>query len=333
MIPGSVATGEEQNKLYAYQNVKKAIQQYLQRNSVEADVELRQFFGCYQLKHHLKRKPLISIIIPTKDKVDYLSVCVNSILEKTTYANYEIIIVDTGSEEDSTFAFYESLKSSVKVKVVQFHRTEFSYPESNNFGAEHSSGEILLFLNNDTEVITGEWLNEMAGYAITENIGVVGSKLLYPDGTIQHMGVVVGLMGVAAHIGRYRNDKHFMGAPFLHAKDVVREVTAVTGACLMVRREVFALVNGFDPDFRIAFNDIDFCLKIRRAGYLNIYTPHAKLYHHESISIGTLDDDHRSKALFVHEVELIKSRWNTDSLKDPYFNPNLDEDFTIIVPG
>ncbi|MEO5356071.1 MAG: glycosyltransferase family 2 protein [Nitrospirae bacterium YQR-1] len=331
-IQGSVAVVGESKK-YAYENAKKAINQYLYRNNIPASAEFSNLLGCYHLKHDLKKNPLISIIIPTKDKADYLSVCIKSILEKTKYNNYEIIIVDTGSTEDKTFIFYSTIKDHSHIKLVQFHRDVFNYSESNNFGVMNSNGEILLFLNNDTKVINSDWLEEMAGYAAMDNVGSVGCKLLYPDDRIQHMGVVVGLMGGAAHVGRFFNDKNWMGFPFLNAKDVVRDVTAVTGACLMVKRKVFDEVNGFDTDFIIAFNDIDFCLRLRRAGYTNIYTPYARLYHHESVSIGTLDDDNRCKTLFAREVELFRSRWNIDSFRDPYFNPHTDENFTIIQPG
>lgn len=330
MIHGSVASASE-SKHYAYENAKTALTQYLQRNSIDADVEFTDILGCYRLRHHLRIKPKISIIIPTKDKVEYISVCVSSILEKTTYDNYEIIVVDTGSVDESTFNFYGSVKDNPKLKIVQFERPEFNYSDANNFGVNNSTGEVLLFLNNDTEVINGNWLEHMVGYAMMDKIGVVGSKLLYPDDTIQHMGVVVGISGGAAHICKHYNDKILMGSPFHHAKDLVRDVTAVTGACLMVRRAVYDEVNGFDPDFKIAFNDIDFCLKIWKAGYTNIYTPHARLYHHESISVGTLDETHRNKSLFVYEVDLLQSRWNVRSFKDPYHNPHLKHDFSITL--
>lgn len=329
MIQGSIASASE-SKHYAYENAKTALTQYLQRNAIEADVEFTDILGCYRLRHHLSIKPQISIIIPTKDKVDYITVCINSILEKTTYENYEIIIVDTGSKDEKTFHFYDSVKHNPKVRIVEFHRPEFNYSDANNFGVNNSTGDVILFLNNDTEVINGDWLEQMVGYAAMEQVGVVGSKLLYPDDTIQHIGVVVGLSGGAAHICKHYSDKILMGSPFHHAKDLVRNVTAVTGACLMVRRKVYEEVNGFDPEFKIAFNDIDFCLKIWKAGYANIYTPHAKLYHHESISVGTLDETHRSKSLFVYEVDLLQSRWNVRSFSDPYHNPHLKHDFSII---
>ncbi|MBF0318633.1 MAG: glycosyltransferase [Nitrospirae bacterium] len=320
------ASGNAQHKTYAFDSAMKALKDYMERNSIEGELINVHDTGIYRIKRRLMETPLVSIIIPTRDKVQYLEKCVNSLIDTTDYPNVEIIILDTGSVEPATNEFYEEIRHRETIRIIDYPNPEFNYAEANNWAAERASGPYVLFLNNDTEAIEPEWLSAMMEYGQLPDVGAVGAKLLYPGNGIQHMGVVVGLKRAASHIGRLYPDEKPMGFPFLHAKDVVRNVTAVTGACLLMRRALFDEINGFDVKFRIAFNDIDLCLRLRKKGCKVIYTPYAKLYHHESVSVGKpYEDTDRCAGLFETEVELFRERWDIENYIDPFFNKNLDE--------
>ncbi|WP_420264284.1 glycosyltransferase family 2 protein [Candidatus Magnetominusculus dajiuhuensis] len=320
------ASESSQYKTYAFKSAVKALTDYMERNSIEGEVINENDTGLYRIKRKLRGTPLVSIIIPTKDKVEYLEKCVTSLIDKTDYPNVEIIVLDTGSIEPATREFYEEIRQREIIKKIDYPNPEFNYAEANNWAAARAQGQYLLFLNNDTEVIERTWLSAMMEYGQLPEVGAVGAKLLYPDNSIQHMGVVVGLRRAASHVGRLYPDRKPMSFPFLHAKDTVRNVTAVTGACLLMRKSLFDEMEGFDVKFRIAFNDIDLCLRVRKKGYKVIYTPYAKLYHHESVSVGKpYEDTDRCAGLFEAEVNLFRERWDIENYVDPYFNINLDE--------
>jgi len=323
-IEGSTAQ-KTNSKNYAYIAGKKALVDYLERNNISGNVEDGISPGAFRIKRNLKNHPLVSIIIPTKDKIDYLRPCVLSIVKKTDYPNVEIIIIDTGSREKATYDFYDEIKNDEKIKIIDYQKSEFNFAEANNWAAQKVKGKYLLFLNNDTEVINADWLTSMMEYAQLKDVGVVGSKLLFPNNTIQHMGVVIGLRGGASHAGICFPEWQFMGFPFLHAKDVVRDVSSVTAACLLIRKKIFDKVNGFNEKFKIAFNDTDLCLKVKKLGYKIIYTPYAKLIHHESVSFGRpYDDPRRSNDLFEKERRIFNSKWKiSEDYHDPFYNVNL----------
>jgi GT2 family glycosyltransferase len=242
-----------------------------------------------------------------------------SIIRKTTYPSYEILLVDNESDNPDASAYFSSLDSSGTVRLLAC-RGPFNYAAINNFAARHAYGEILVLLNNDTEVIEGDWLSEMASHAARPDIGAVGAKLLFPDGTIQHAGIVMGLHGGVGHLLQ-RMPAESEG--YCGLLSVVREVTAVTGACLMVRREIYEEVGGLDEtNLPVTFNDIDFCLEVRQKGYRNIWTPHALLYHHEAATRGP-DDSPEKAARYSMELAHMRTKWRHQLDDDPFYSPNL----------
>lgn len=312
-----------ESKRYAIDAGKKAVQEHYDRVGIAATVEDGEYFGLYRTRLQRKSDPLVSIIIPNKDHIDDLKTCIDSIEEKSTYRNLEYIIIENNSTEDKTFEYYEQLKATnPRVKIVTYEGT-FNYSAINNHGASFASGEYYLFMNNDVEIINPETIEELLNYAMREDVGIVGSRLYYPDGTIQHAGVVVGLGGVAAH--SFAN--HVPGdTGYFHRIIITQNCSAVTAACMMVRREDFEAVEGFSEKLAVAFNDIDFCLKIRALGKLIIYNPYAELYHYESKSRG-IEDTPEKIQRFQNEIAVFQSRW-PDILEhgDPYYNVNLSLD-------
>ena len=262
---------------------------------------------------------LISIIIPTKDKADVLQRCLESIYKKTKTQNYEIIVVDNNSEEEATFQLFKKYEQKENFRVLK-QPIPFNYSRLNNEAARIARGDLLLFLNNDVEVITEDWLTLMAGEAERKEIGAVGVKLLYPDDTVQHAGVVLGILGVAGHmgVGKDREDNGYMS--HLATR---RNYSAVTAACLMVRREVFEEAGGFEEAIKVAFNDIDFCMKVRELGYRNVFLADVLLYHYESLSRG-LEDSPEKIARFNAEVSYMKEKWGDKLIQDPCYNCNFD---------
>ncbi len=309
-----------QSKMYAFEAGARAIQAHYDRVGIHAKVHQGEYLGLYKTEHILGFKPMISIIIPNKDHIEDLEKCISSIEKKSKYENYEYIIIENNSEEKKTFQYYEDLKrENPKVKVIYWEK-EFNYSAINNYGVKVANGEFLLFLNNDTEIINDNCLEELVGYCMHDTVGAVGARLYYEDDTIQHAGVIVGFGGVAGHafIGLPRNANGYFSR-IICAQDL----SAVTAACMMVKKSVFEQVGGFDETLKVAFNDIDLCMKIRQAGYLIVYNPYAELYHYESKSRG-LEDTKEKVERFNNEIALFAHKW-PDILKngDPYYNPNL----------
>lgn len=316
------------NKSYVTDAGKYALQKHLERNHLTGSVRDGLEPTIYKIDYEIINNPKISIIIATKDHIDDLDKCIRSVIEKSTYKNYEIIVVENNSEEERTFEYYKTSEAYSNIRVVYWEH-EFNYSAINNFGVTFATGDYVLLLNNDTEVITPNWLEEMLMYAQREDVGAVGAKLFYPDDTIQHAGVIVGLGGVAAHSHRlYPGDN----VGYVGRLIVAQDLSAVTAACLLVKRRIFEEVGGLSVKYRVAFNDVDFCLKIREKGYLNVMTPFAQLYHYESKSRG-LEDTFEKQQRFLGEQLMFKEDWN-DILAhgDPFYNPNLTlsaEDFSL----
>lgn len=296
---------------------KKAIQDFLDREGIDGEASHTEHFNFFRVKRKIVGNPKITIVIPTKDRVDMLKRCIDSIEEKTLYKNFEVIIVDHLSCELDTLEYLDCLqKSRSNYKVVRF-QGDFNYSRLNNYAAQYAIGEHLLFLNNDIEVISPGWLDAMLEHSQREDVGCVGTKLLYPDGKIQHAGVVVGWNGAADHIyrGYESRDMGYMG----HVVSI-RNYSAVTAACMMVKKKIFDGVDGFDERMKVGFNDTDFCLRIYKQGYFNIYTPYAELYHHESATRGRIfeGDPH------PEDTRYFMDRWQKIIKEgDPYYNPNL----------
>jgi GT2 family glycosyltransferase len=263
---------------------------------------------------------LISIIIPTRDKVDLLRACVDSILGLTTYERFEIIIVDNGSAEQSTLDYFAATSRHSNVRVLNYER-DYNYSAINNFAVSESQGEYVCLLNNDTEVISGDWLTEMMRYAVQPKIGAVGAKLLYEDRTIQHAGVVIGLGDAAGHPHRYTPADE---PGYFCQTHVAHFASAVTAACLVVNKAKYESVGGLDEQqLAIAYNDVDLCLKLERAGWRNVYVPSAVLFHYESKSRGS-DVAPENVDRYMRELRVLQERWGTKTYQDPLHNPNLD---------
>lgn len=311
-----------ESKMYAFEAGKKAVAEHYKRIGVPAVVEHGQFYGMYRTKYQWKEQPLISILIPNKDHIEDLQKCMNSIEEKSTYKNYEFIIIENNSTEPETFDFYKEIEKKENVTVL-YYKDEFNYSKINNFGVEHANGEYLLLLNNDTEIINPDCLEEMLGYCMREDVGIVGARLYYEDDTIQHAGVVLGFGGIAGHtfIGSSRYDNGYFSR-IICAQDY----SAVTAACMMTKKSLYQEVGGLTEEFRVAFNDIDYCMKVRETGKLVVYNPAAELYHYESKSRG-LEDTPEKVERFNSEVARFIERWNKQlQAGDPYYNPNLSLD-------
>ncbi len=326
---GSTAMDPD-TKNYTTEAGIKALKDYLEKRGVDAKVEQGSLPNTYKVKYPLpKPEPLVSIIIPTRDQFELTRKCISSILTKTIYKNYEIIIIDNESRDIKTIEYLAKLKhENENIKVISYIG-EFNYSAINNYAVNFISGKIIGLLNNDIEVISPNWLSVMVSHAIRQEIGCVGAKLFYSDGRIQHAGVILGIGGVAGHSHKKSNCND---PGYFRRLQLTQNLSAVTAACLVVRREVYNLVGGFDEDnLKIAFNDVDLCLKVREAGYRNVWTPYAELYHHESASRG-YEDTPEKQSRFQKEVNHMIIRWGEILSKDPYYNPNLTlekEDFSI----
>lgn len=324
------STASEKGKLtknYAFINQKKVLKSDLTARHLVANVIKEATIGFYKTEYQIQDNPLVSIIIPSKDKLTYLTRCLKTLLEKTTYKNYEIILVDTGSKEEQTHNYYKKLSSKHKIKILSW-KGIFNFSEVCNYGVDNSKGDYVLLLNNDTEIITPDWIEQMLQYAQRKDVGAVGCKLLYPNNTIQHAGVIMGFgttakdLGVAGHLFKYWNDTANDFFKFTTV-DRIRNFCAVTAACLLVSKKKYNEVNGLDATFRIAFNDVDFCLKLFNRGYTNIYNNNAILYHHESISVGKPEQGTRDIPEFQKEILLLQNKWIELIKNDPYYNKNL----------
>lgn len=319
-------------KDYAYVNQKKALLDDIKARELSADVSWQIPFSMWKIKYEVKNNPLVSIIIPTKDQYQYIRRCLESIKQKTIYKNFELIIVDTGSSDQKVLELYdEYLKLIPKTRIIKWNK-QFNFASVCNFGAKEARGDYLLFLNNDTEVITPTWVEDMLGYAQQKYIGSVGCKLLYPDGKLQHGGIILGVggldgtPGIAGHYYPAFTEKPPQDPAMLTYIGGARNFMAVTAACVMVSKHKFNKVNGFDEKFRIAFNDVDMCLKLFDRGWRNVYLPHVELYHHESVSVGQPGSKIRDLGEFDKEIKMMLKKWGTLIKNDPYYHPEFRRD-------
>lgn len=312
--------GNQDSKTYAIDAGKLALTEHYARLGYEAEVEYTGIFIMYRMRLKLKSQPLVTILIPNKDQAETLANCLDSIYEKTDYPHFEILVVENNSEKEETFAYYEKMKQEHENFHVVTYQGGFNYSAINNFGVRHAKGEYLLFLNNDTEVISPFWIREMLGFCQREDTAAVGAKLFYPDGLVQHCGVVVGIANYAGHVQNFktRRDNGYFGR--LRA---VQDISAVTAACMLVKRSVFEEIGGFDESFEVAFNDVDLCLRMRETGKLIVQDPNVELYHYESKSRG-YENTPEKLARFKGEVIRFRKRWKAFLEKgDPYYSPNL----------
>lgn len=323
--PNSVAL-DINSKTYAIEAARKSVYSHLERCGLKGEVlGTVAFPTIFHIRYEIIGNPLVSIIIPNKDHGKDLLTCVASILTKSSYKNYEIIIVENNSEEDETEQYYEMLSQMDKVKIIRYEG-EFNYSSINNYGRKYAKGEYILLLNNDTEVISHDWIEELLMYAQREDVGAVGAKLLYEDDTIQHAGIVLGLGAhrTAGHIfyGIPKNNLGYMGM-LCYAHNV----SAVTGACLMVSTKKYDEVEGLSEDFTVALNDVDFCLKLREKGYLNVFSAYSELYHYESKSRGSDVEDEEKSRRYEREADHFKEKWKVVLEKgDPFYNVNFSLD-------
>ena len=323
--PGSVAS-DINAKPYAIQSAKDAVADHLRRHGFThfQITSTRAFETIFKIRYQILGSPLISIVIANKDHVSDLRRCVSSILEKSTYEDYEIIIVENNSEEKETFEYYEELQGNDRITIVTYEG-EFNYSAVNNLGVRNAKGEYILLLNNDTQVITVNWMEELLMYAQRADVGAVGAKLYYADKTIQHAGVVLGL-GAHRTAGHSHYKQHRENLGYMGRLCYAQDVSAVTGACLLVKKALYEEVGGLEEDFAISLNDVDFCLKLREKGYLNVFTPFAELYHFESVSRG-LDDQGQKAQRYNRESEHFRQKWKEVlDAGDPYYNPNFSLD-------
>ena len=331
------------SKTYAYEAGQRALQEHLERVGQLGEVSQLMHFGFYRVQYPVKGNPMVSIIIPNKDQSDTLRRCIESLM-KSSWQNYEVIIVENNSQEAETFQYYQELctelgenylkksesggqaiygqgflPSGQPIKVVVWENG-FNYSAINNFGASQAKGAYFLFLNNDTEIINPECIEELLGFCMREDVGAVGARLYFEDGTIQHAGVVVGLGGIAGHI--FSNTPHDQVGYFARVI-TQQDYSAVTAACVMVGREEFERIDGFDTQFEVAFNDIDLCLRIRELGKLIVYNPYAELFHYESKSRG-MDNTQEKMERFNNETMFFEQRWKQIlAAGDPYYNRNF----------
>ncbi len=319
---GSVASGIGA-KTYAIDAAKRAIADHLETNGFR-DFEIESSIACetiFRIRYPLYERPKISIIIPNMEHIVDLRRCVSSILKKSTYDNFEILIVENNSTSEEIRAYYDLLSKDNRIRIL-FYEGEFNYAKINNFGVKEASGEYVLLLNNDTEVISVNWMEELLMYAVRADVGAVGAKLYYENQTIQHAGVVIGLgahhTAGHTHYGVGKENVGYMGKLYY-----AQNVTAVTGACLMVKKSLYQKINGLDETFAIALNDVDFCLRLQAEGYVNIFNPYCELYHYESISRG-LDDQGDKAKRYDEEAQRFREKWAKELEKgDRYYNPNF----------
>ena len=316
------------SKSYATDSSEKAVLDALSRRS-ELGKVLPVTGGHHIVRYFIREFKLVSIIIPTRNLGHVLNQCLTSIFSRSTYPNYEVIVIDNGSDEVETLGIINQWR----IREPKRFRSEvlnisFNYSKINNYAVSLSKGDYLLFLNNDTEIITNDWIEGMVEQAQRESIGAVGAFLLYPDNTIQHAGVVMGVGGVAGHSHKhYNSDSH----GYFNQLKTVNNYSATTAACLMCRRDVFEHVGGFEEELKVAFNDVDLCLKFLEVGYRNICLPHVKMYHYESKSRG-YEDTVEKQSRFIKEIQYMKSKWAKFISHDPCYSKNLtrlDEDYGI----
>lgn len=322
---GSVAS-DISAKSYAIEAARGAVADHLTTHGFKnfQITSTRAFETIFRISYEIIGNPKVSIIIPNKDHRTDLERCIGSILERTTYDNYEIIVVENNSATTDIEDYYKQIAEDEHVKVVRYEG-EFNYSKVNNYGVSFATGDYLILLNNDTQVLTVNWIEELLMYAQREDVGAVGCKLLYPDKTIQHAGVVIGL-GAHRTAGHTHYGKSYENLGYMGRLCYTQNVTAVTGACLMVKTAIYNQLEGLDESFEISLSDVDFCLRIRKLGLLNVFTPFAELYHYESISRG-LDDKGEKAERYNRESELFRTKWAAElEAGDPYYNPNFSLD-------
>ena len=328
-IPGSAAHSTNA-KDYAYLNAKKALSDYLRRNSIEGEVVDGKFVGSYRVRRRIKNDPKISIIIPFKDEVEVLERCLSSIAGKTNYKNYKIYLVNNQSEKKETFKYLDKIKDNPIFSLLDYNKP-FNFSAVNNYAVDQIDSEYIVFLNNDTEVISPDWIEAMLEFCQRKDVGAVGAVLYYPNETVQHGGIILGIAGVAAYSHRKASKDSF---GYFGRLKIIQNLSAVTAACLMTKKTIFKEIGGFDENCAYAFNDVDLCLRMREKGYLIIYTPYAEFYHHESLSRG-YEDTPEKQVRFSKEIEYFQRKWKEVLAKgDPYYNPNLTlerEDFSIRI--
>lgn len=316
-------------KPYTVTAAKKALAAHLERCGLKGEVLDSSVPTTYHIKYEIDGNPLISVIIPNKDHTDDLDICLKSLYEKSSYKNFEVIIVENNSTEKETFEYYEAIaQKHGNIKIVKWEGN-FNYSAINNFGVNYAKGEFILLLNNDVEIINGSCLEEMLMFAQRKDVGAVGAKLYYSDDTVQHAGVILGLGGTAGHAHKHFGRSH---PGYMARASIAQNLSACTAACLMMRRDVFDEVGGLDENFEVAFNDVDLCMKIRKKGYLVVFTPYAELYHYESKSRGN-DSTPEKLERFRGEIDRFKEKWKKQlDDGDPYYNPNLTltrDDFSL----
>jgi O-antigen biosynthesis protein len=319
-------------KGYAFSAATRAIEEHLSGQGIAAQVRQAPEGGIgHRVVYAIPADvPQVTLIIPTRNRVDILRSCIQSLLNTTDYPRFDVLIIDNGSSDPATLLYLESLSSSKIVRVLRDERA-FNFSALNNRGAALANGEIIGLLNNDLEVTDPGWLREMVSHAVRPGVGVVGARLWFPDGTLQHGGVVLGVGGVAGHAHKYlrRGEPGYMSRAVL-----IQNFSAVTAACLLVRKSIFQEVGGVDEELPVAFNDVDFCLRVMTKGYRNVWTPYAELIHHESASRG-LEDSPEKQERFLREHLLMRDRWGEPIRSDPAYNPNLTlerEDFSLAWP-
>lgn len=308
------------SKAYCHEAGRKAVEDHLKRLGIPAKVELSKLFGGSRVIYETPGNPLVSIVIPNKDHIDDLDKCVRSLFNVNTYKNIEVIIVENNSTQKETFEYYDSIQKEYSNVKVLMWKSGFNYSAINNFGVKEAKGDYILLLNNDTEMIAPDSISDMLGYCMRPDVGIVGAKLLYPDGTIQHAGVIIGLGGIAGHafIGLDANQYGYMSRAYLSS-----DYSAVTAACLMISKDIYNEVGGLCEEYAVAFNDVDFCMKVRSKGYLVVYDAFSQWYHYESKSRG-YEDTEEKLLRFNGEKDIFKSKWQKELDEgDPYYNRNF----------
>lgn len=323
-IPGSLAI-DAAAKSYAPIRSRQALAEHLKRLGIQAEVTSHHpNLSIHRVIYPLSEEPLVSVIIPTKDGIDILSQCIDGLFNKTDYNNFELILINNQSTDPETYAYFNELSTDPRVRIIDYNQP-FNYSRINNIAVREAKGSVLAFLNNDIEVINRDWLREMVSHAVRPEIGAVGARLYYPDGTVQHAGILLGYKGRAGHMYRYASP-HWLG--YWARGVLIQNLTAVTAACMVIKKEIFDAVGGFDEkNLTITFNDVDLCLRIHQKGYRNLYTPYAELYHHESKTRGLL--------AFQSEEDYFVTRWKSCIENDPAYNPNLtldSENFSLSFP-
>lgn len=324
---GSVAS-DISAKTYAIEAARGAVSDHLRRQGFEGFevVSTRAFETIFRIKYRLTALPLISIIIPNKDHTEDIRRCITSLLDKSTYENYEVIVVENNSTTEEIKNYYREIEKHPRIRVVMY-QGEFNYSKINNYGAGFAQGEYLLLLNNDTQVITANWMEELLMYGQRPDVGAVGAKLYYEDKTIQHAGIVIGL-GAHRTAGHTHYKVSYENVGYMGRLCYAQDVTAVTGACLLVKKSLYEQAGGLDESFAVALNDVDFCLKLRELGYLNVFNPYAQLYHFESKSRG-FDDKGDGAGRYRTEAEAFRKKWKKQLEQgDPYYNPNFSLDYS-----